>query len=235
MLAIDDDTDVTRAVIGRAPMHSTPHCDHLPPAPEAGEYPGWVAALVEPQAEARAQAWLWHRARIRSWLPTMPSVRTRGGVRHAVVPIRIPMVRGYLFIPSCWWEHAIVLRAPGIHSFMLQAGWPVLIRDAAFAKLRDAEQKVNDPNYVDPTTGRRFAPGEQIRFVHGAWLGVLATVKAVDGQGHIVVEAGTIGRIIVPESQVELADEARSGKNAEPHGRGRSGRYGRRTWTSGAA
>ena len=205
MAEMADVAEVHHGVVGRAPMRSTPQCDDFPPSPEPGEFPGWVVALVEPQSEARSRAWLWKRARIRAWMPTMPKPRANGGVKRTIRFDPTPLLRGYLFIPAVWSEHAIALDAPGIHSFMNRDGWPVLIYDGALDPLRDAEKKFNDPKYINPETGRRFTIGESVQFISELMRNIVATVTAVDKGNRVALETADGARIVTTSDKIEPA------------------------------
>lgn len=203
---IPRDEDDRRAVVGRAPMRSTPRVDDLPGAPEAGEFWGWGLAYVEPQGERRAQAWLWMRGRVRTWVPSMPRPRAQaaGGGSRTLRAESVPLLRGYLLVPAMYLEHALVLAAPGIHRFMMHGDWPVLVRDSEFDALRAAEKKFNDQSSINPDTGHRYTVGEAVRFVSDLIAVVLGPATVVEAGRRLVVETSSRRRITIEHSsQIE--------------------------------
>ncbi|WP_146604412.1 transcription termination/antitermination protein NusG [Rhodoplanes roseus] len=203
MLAINDEDH--RAVVGRAPMRSSPPCDEGQWSTDGGAFRAWVVALVEPQSEERARAWLWHQGRVPTWLPMMRQWRThRGGGARQRITVDVPILRGYLFVPATYFEHALVLRSPGIHSFMMLGRRLVMISDPEMDRLRSAVAEINEHRAMGGRAGRPYKIGEAVRFIVDVWAGVVATVEGVDAHGRVVVDAGGLmGRIVVADDQIE--------------------------------
>lgn len=180
-----------QARIGRGLLRPTPACRDMPPSPSAGEYPAYLVAIVNPGEEQRAQAWLWHRAKVRTWLPTAPVYRTRGAGRSKI-KVREPITRGYLLVPALYLDHAAVLAAPGIHSYLrLRDLRLAVVPDAAFDGMRKDEQDKNKSDGINPETGQCYRPGDLVDAGNRMIGEVIASVEEVDESGRASLSAGS--------------------------------------------
>ncbi|MBI5111848.1 MAG: hypothetical protein HZA68_07735 [Rhodovulum sp.] len=168
------------------------------PTPAAGEHSHWLVALIEPQRECSVRAWLWEQSSISSWLPVERVIRRRG-VKQVKTAIDQPLLPGYLFIPALYFEHATLSMARGFRGFMhyeRQDATPrlVMICDALLGPLRAIEA-----NLSDPTTRRKYRPGQVVEWLETTLRGSLTTVVALEAHDHVRVEFGGLGTAVVPE------------------------------------
>lgn len=183
--------DVHKARLGRSPLLPTPKCDDLPPSPPAGKFVAWLVAIVDPGAERRARAWLWHRARAWTWLPSAPVYRPRGA-RRTKVAMPEPMTNGYLLVPSLYIDHAAVLIAPGIHSYLRRGEQLIVVPDAAFDVLRREEENLNKLAGINPVTKKAYKPGDLVNIGNRIVSDVIAKIERVDESGRACLSAGSV-------------------------------------------
>ena len=195
--------DAHKARVGRGPLKPSPRCDDLPPPPEAGVFSAWIVAIVEPQGEIRAQKWLWHRNRVQAWVPTIPQLRTNGGIRRKKRIDQVPLIRGYALIPAMYFESAAIMRAPGVHRFMDVDGVLVVIPDGRMEKLRDYVKMLNDPNYGKDDGRYKFVVGEAVRYANALLQDIVAEVVSVDRANRIVLRTESGARIVTSPGKIE--------------------------------
>ncbi|MBK5958095.1 hypothetical protein CCR97_08175 [Rhodoplanes elegans] len=175
------------------------------PAVAAGAYPYWLIALIEPQHEKRARDWLWESAEIPSYLPVERVTQVRRGRK---VDVENLMIRGYLFVPALYANHAQIQRdeVRGIRGqWRYASGALKLVPDAALNPIRTIEANLNDPAWLAGKP-RKYRAGQAVRLIDGAWRGLIATVDSLrDGQRIVVDIGGVLGHVELGEEHVTPA------------------------------
>lgn len=203
--------EIQKARVGRGPLKPSPRCDDMPPPPEAGSYSAWIVALVEPQGEVRAQKWLWHRNKVQAWVPTVPRMRTNGGLRRTKRIDLVPLIRGYVLVPAMYFESAVIMRAPGVHKFMDFDGMLVVIPDGHLGKLRDYVKMLNDPNYGKDDGRYKFVVGDAVRYANALLQEIIAEVVSIDRANRIVLMTESGARIVTSPNKIEpLPNDAKA-------------------------
>lgn len=174
---------------------------NLEPTPivEIERFPQWYVLQTEPQRENSANGYLIGR-RVRTYLPVVPQVTTRG-IRRAKVTVHKPMFRGYLFVHldlrvdqrAC----AACRSAPGVHRFVKFAATDhfAIISDKDMRHILDEEEKASDPaTYVS-----RFAVGERVRVSDGPFAGHNVEICELGDEERIKVLVSLLQREVLTE------------------------------------
>lgn len=164
------------------------------PSVEIERFPQWYVLQTEPQREHTANGHLVGR-RVRTYLPVVPQVTTRG-VRRAKVSVLKPMFRGYLFVhldlETDRREYVACRSAPGVHRFLKFEGSDhyAVVSDDDMRKVLAEEEKASNPRaYVS-----KFEPGELVRVTDGPFTGLNVEICELGDEERITVLVSLLKR-----------------------------------------
>ncbi|HKX19295.1 MAG TPA: transcription termination/antitermination NusG family protein [bacterium] len=165
----------------------------------------WYTVQSKPHNETRVVRHLAGRD-VPTFLPFLEVVQRRTGTCRTSLE---PLFPGYLFVrlgpvdhqPETW---STVRWSPGVRSILGAAGQPVPVPEDAIEAIRD---RMGTLGFVRP--GRRFEPGDRVRFRTGPMVGLEAILDrqaSKAGRVHVLLSLLTGGvRIETDELDLESA------------------------------
>lgn len=159
----------------------------------------WIVAQIDPLKHSKAVQFM-RQAAVPFWAPGYPTVRIRRGRR---MEERVPMLKGYVLIPSSYFDSAGVTMAPGFHSFMLANDYLAMIRDQDLEPLREMEKMLNDPGRMVGPAKHKWRAGAVARMIDDIWNQIGLRVCRVDSRGMVTADVNDgVYRMTIHESRL---------------------------------